>query len=139
MPLVDPVTMSSTLAKGSLTQVVESKVKAALHPVPVFETSLAKGIAFARPAALLGLLALQFSALVAQPVSTLQSALPVVAAIQAVYAVLCLPVAGSQQGKATKKARPGEKKKSDATGPNPISVSQLHLSKISRTAADNFG
>ncbi|PNY25407.1 Glycosylphosphatidylinositol anchor biosynthesis protein 11 [Tolypocladium capitatum] len=127
MPPVDPVTMSSTLAKGSSTQGAEPKAKAAIHPVPVFDTPLAKGIAFARPAALLGLLALRFNALVAEPVSTLQSALPVVVAIQAVYAVLCLPVAGSQHAKATKKARPGEKKKSDATGPNPISTAILSL------------
>ncbi|KAJ6440283.1 phosphoethanolamine transferase PIGF [Purpureocillium lavendulum] len=121
MPLVDPVTMSRTLAKGS--SAPSPQKEAAIGPVAVLDTPVARPFALARPAALLALLAVRFGALVEDPVPTLKSALPVVVAVQAVYAVLCLPVAGSQHSKAARKPRPGEKRKAgDGAGPNPISV-----------------
>jgi len=121
MPLVDPVTMSRTLTKGSSASSPQKAVT--ISPVAVLDAPLARPLALARPAALLALLGMRFGALVADPVPTLKSALPVVAVVQAVYAVLCLPVAGSQQGRAAKKQRPGEKRKGgDGAGPSPISV-----------------
>lgn len=114
MPLVDPVTMSAPTAKAPA---------AAPQPVAIFDTPLAKGLAAGRPAALLGLLVLRLDSLVAEPVFALQTALPVVAVVQAAYAVLCLPVAGSQAAKPARKSRPGEKKRSEATGPIPVVVS----------------
>ncbi|XP_044717176.1 GPI biosynthesis protein family pig-F domain-containing protein [Hirsutella rhossiliensis] len=119
----------SAVTKGPLAPTTEAKAKApaAVHPIPVLDTPLAKGLSFARPALLLGLLAARFDALVSDPVSTLWSALPVVAVIQAVYAVLCLPGAGSQLAKAARKPRPGERKKNDMTGPDPISTALLSL------------
>lgn len=126
MPLIDPVTMSSTLVKGSSTQGADTKTSDAIAPVPIIDTPLSKGIAFLRPTLLLGLLTLRFNTLVADPVSTLQLALPAVAIIQIAYAIICLPVAGSQPAKVAKKSRPGEKKKAEANGPNAISVRKKH-------------
>lgn len=122
MPLIDPVTMSSTMVKDTSTQGADTKSKLAISPVPINDSPLSKSIALIRPVLLLGLLGLRFDALVAEPVSTLQLALPAVAVIQAAYAITCLPVAGSQTTKVTKKSRPGEKKKADASSPNSISV-----------------
>lgn len=113
MPLVDSLTMS---AKGTASP-------ASLQPVAVRDTPLAKGLATGRPALLLALLAWRFDSLVAEPVCTLQTALPVVAAVQIAYVTLGLPGAGTQTAKPSKKARPGEKKRADATGPNTIVVS----------------
>lgn len=107
MPLVDAVTMSSALTT---------------HAVALLDTPLAKSVAAGRPALLLGLFYLRFGSLVTNPVSTLQTALPVVAVIQAFYAVLCLPVAGSQAAKTSRKSRPGDKKRADGTAPNAIAV-----------------
>jgi hypothetical protein len=45
-----------------------------------------------------------------------------VAIVQVVYAIVCLPVAGSQLGKAPKKAKLGDKKKADTSGPNAVTV-----------------
>jgi uncharacterized spore protein YtfJ len=53
----------------------------------------------------------RFRALVADPVSMMTTTLPLTAALQVAYAVLCLPVAGSQGGAGgarKTKARPGE-------------------------------
>jgi len=118
-----PVSMSSTQTASSAASGTETKAtKSTLSPVGVFDTPLAKGISFGRIATLLGLLALRMDALITDPVTTLKTLLPVVAAIQVAYAVLCIPVAGTQLSKASKKARPGERKKADNSGPNPISV-----------------
>ena len=125
-------TMSSTMTKGTTAAGGDSKTLLASQPVPVIDSPLSKGAALARPALLLSLLALRFDALVADPVATLQSSLPAVALVQAAYAVLCLPVAGSQVAKTPKKPRPGEKKK-DASGPNKISVRHVRNGKLCHT------
>ena len=114
--------MSSALARGSSAQATDSKPKIARSAVPTFDNALSKGVSFGRVAVLLGLLAARFQDLVAEPALTLQSALPVVAVIQVAYVVLCLPAAGSQQAKAAKKARPGEKKKPEAAGTSSVVV-----------------
>jgi phosphatidylinositol glycan class F len=112
--------MSTVLTKGTAAQPPVSKV--GVPAVPLISNSAAGPVAVAHPLLLAGLFAWRFNALVTEPVETLQTALPVVAVIQAVYAVLCLPVAGSQGAKALKKPRPGEKKKTDG-GPNALIVS----------------
>ncbi|KAF2965670.1 hypothetical protein GQX73_g7876 [Xylaria multiplex] len=80
----------------------------------------AQALRHAHPAIVLALFAVRFRALVADPVSTMQSSLPIVLALQAAYTIVCLPAAGSQGTKVFKKLRPGEKKKagSEAAGPN---------------------
>lgn len=113
-------TQAATVSTASASP--DSKAKIQLHPVPVLDTPLAKGVSLGRVATLLALLAIRMNALIADPVSTLQSALPVVAVIQVAYAAICIPVAGSPLAKGAKKARPGERKKPDASGANPISV-----------------
>lgn len=116
--------MSTTVVKGASTQAsADPKAKSLVHPVSIADTPLAKGIAFGRLPVLLGLFAIRFDALVADPVNTLQTALPIVLAVQLAYAVVCLPVAGSQAAKAPKKLRPGEKRKTDVISPNAIAVS----------------
>ncbi|KHN96604.1 phosphoethanolamine transferase PIGF [Metarhizium album ARSEF 1941] len=114
--------MSSTLVREGSSQQVDSKPNASIAPVAVIDTPLSKSAALLRPSLILGLLALRFNALVADPVSTLQLALPATALIQVLYAIICLPVAGSQSAKASRKPRPGEKRKVDPNGPNTISV-----------------
>jgi phosphatidylinositol glycan class F len=126
MPLVDPITMSA-LAQDASAQAADSKPKAAIAAVPTFNNALSKGVSFGRVAVLLGLLAAQFNELVAQPALTLQSAVPVVAVVQVAYVVLCLPAAGSQQAKAAKKPRPGEKKKSESAGTSSLVVRKFLL------------
>lgn len=123
MPLIDPITMSTTISKGGAAPSASPK---SVAPVPL-RNSAAIAISAAHPLVLGALFVWRFGALVADPATTLQTALPVVAAIQVVFAVLCLPVAGSMGGKPIRKTRPGEKKKTDATGPNPLVTSVLSL------------
>jgi hypothetical protein len=116
MPLVVPVTMSSTIVKGAVAQAQSTSPSSspaayALHPVQIKQTPLAQAARHALPALLAGFFAVRFRALVADPVSIMTTTLPLTAALQVAYAVLCLPVAGSQGGGAgarKQKARPGE-------------------------------
>ena len=112
-----PVSMSTTVAKGQ-----SVSKPSALQPVALLDTPKAKAYSIARPLLLLGGLALRLPALISDPVSTLNSALPFVVVIQVTYAVTCLPVAGSQGVKVQKKPRPGERKKQESNGPNLIKV-----------------
>ncbi|TWU72427.1 Glycosylphosphatidylinositol (GPI) anchor assembly protein [Metarhizium rileyi] len=111
--------MSSTLVKDTPAQEADSKSQVA--PIPLIDSPLSKGIAIVRPVLLLGLLALRFDAVVAEPASSLQLALPAVALIQTAYVTTCLPPAGSQAAKVVRRPRPGEKKRADANGPNTLS------------------
>ncbi|GAP83105.1 putative GPI biosynthesis protein family Pig-F [Rosellinia necatrix] len=90
----------------------------------------------AHPAALLALFAVRFRALVADPVSTMQSSLPAVLALQAAYTTVCLPPAGSAAARAPRKPRPGEKKKVswDVPGPN-LAVTSLMALVLSVVSA----
>lgn len=112
--------MSTTLTKGTSAQ--PPAPKAAVPVVPLLNSPIAVPASIAHPLLLAGLFAWRFEALVADPVPTLQTALPVVAVIQATYATLCLPAAGSSGAKASKKPRLGEKKTTFAA-PNHIAVS----------------
>ncbi|OAA42263.1 phosphoethanolamine transferase PIGF [Metarhizium rileyi] len=117
--------MSSTLVKDTPAQEADSKSQVA--PIPLIDSPLSKGIAIVRPVLLLGLLALRFDAVVAEPASSLQLALPAVALIQTAYVTTCLPPAGSQAAKVVRRPRPGEKKRADANGPNTLSTAILAL------------
>ncbi|KAK4217174.1 glycosylphophatidylinositol anchor phosphoethanolamine transferase [Rhypophila decipiens] len=124
MPLVDPVTMSSSISKGAAakaqslvkgTTAATSKDTAILlstheqQPISLRQTPLAQSARHVFPALLATGFLVRFNALVADPVSTMKTALAVVVALQLAYAVICLPVVGSQQGKPARKPRPGEK------------------------------
>lgn len=88
--------------------------------VRIMESSQAQVVRHLHPVLLASLFLARFSTLVADPVSTMSSAIPVVVVVQVTYAITCLPAAGSQIAKPAKKLRPGEKKKpgSEGTGPN---------------------
>ncbi|RDA88259.1 hypothetical protein CP532_0369 [Ophiocordyceps camponoti-leonardi (nom. inval.)] len=101
-----------------------TKVRQHIDTITIHDTTTARVISTARPGLFLGLLAVRFSALVTDPAGALGSALPVVAVMQIVYAVVCLPAAGS---KAIRKARPGEKRKSSGGGPDRISTAVISL------------
>ena len=143
MPLVEPITMSTTLAKGAAAQAQAQAAfsKAApvspattLRPVQIRSTPLAQTARHALPALLAVLFGARFRALVADPVSAMATALPLVAALQVTYAVLCLPAPGSTQGsggsggsgaRKSQKPRPGEsirRRGADAGAPNAVAV-----------------
>ncbi|KAL2209689.1 phosphoethanolamine transferase [Sarocladium strictum] len=98
-----------------------------LPPVALLDTPVSLAVAHARPAVYLALLALRFGALVRDPVSELQNSLPIIAVGQLAYAVCCLPVAGTPQNKSSRKSRPGEKKRNEASGSKPIVIAVLAL------------
>ncbi|EGY13616.1 hypothetical protein VD0002_g6568 [Verticillium dahliae] len=123
MPLVDPVTMASTPTKPT----TATAAAAALQPVPIQQTPAGQAGRYVHPVVLLALFGSQFNALVTDPVRVLVTTLPIVAAVQVAYVSLCLPAAGSQDAKPARKARPGEKKKQDGSGPNPVIALFLSL------------
>lgn len=115
--------MASAPAKGQSPAVSDSpKPKPAVQAIATLDTTASKVLSTLRPALLLALLAGRFCAFVEDPVSELQTGLIGLAVFQVAYAVICLPPAGSQPGKSTKKPRPGERKKHDSSGPNLIVV-----------------
>lgn len=63
--------------------------------IPVLPTSLAQIYAVLHPAILLTLLAWRFPSLTADPVGELLSDLPLLAVLQVVFVMICLPPAGS--------------------------------------------
>ncbi|KAK1754483.1 glycosylphophatidylinositol anchor phosphoethanolamine transferase [Echria macrotheca] len=148
MPLIDPVTMSSSLTKGGA-QLPTAKGKDApsseptIQPIQIKPTPVAQAARHVFPLLLASLFALQFRPLVADPVSTMLTSLPVVALLQLAYVLVCLPAAGSQGGGAStasgkqktgRKVRPGEKKKgmgggaaAELVGPNAPVASILSL------------
>ncbi|KAK4191590.1 putative mitochondrial carrier protein [Podospora australis] len=146
MPLVDPVTMSSAISKkgnaagsASKSPVSPSTATAtapatySLAPVQTKQTPLAQSIRYAHPLLLGGILAARFPALisaVATPVSAMAtSILPLTAALQIVYAVICLPGPGGNSGSSSKKSkpRPGEKKKNESGGNNAVITALLSM------------
>ncbi|KAK4669378.1 Glycosylphosphatidylinositol (GPI) anchor assembly protein [Podospora pseudopauciseta] len=141
MPLVDPITMASAVSKkgaASQTVTVESSASPTaetynLLPVSVNQTPLAQTLRHAQPLLLSGVLAFGFSSLVKDPVAAMSSTtLPLTAALQAVYAVICLPVAGRGGNDTAKKAkpRPGEKtskKRAKEGGNNAYVLATLSL------------
>ncbi|OTA70319.1 hypothetical protein K449DRAFT_8834 [Hypoxylon sp. EC38] len=126
MPLLDPVTMSSPVGKGKAGEVSKLNGETPTQAIRIITSSQAQVVRHLHPVLLLSLFLLRFNALVADPVATMSSSIPIVVAIQAAYAITCLPAAGSQIAKPAKKLRPGEKKKAgpESTGPN-IAVTTL--------------
>jgi hypothetical protein len=131
MPLIDPVTMSASVAKSSKGQantVAPSDSSNApqsqlqLQPTHTLPTQAAQSARHALPALQAAIFIFRFKSLVADPVSTMWSSLPIVVILQAAYAFVCLPVAGSSRS--SRKPRPGEKKK-DGGGSNVIVVSRV--------------
>lgn len=65
------------------------------HAIEILPTSVAQTYSHVHPTVLLALYSLRFSSVVADPVSTLWSDLPLYTALQTAYVVTCLPQAGS--------------------------------------------
>ncbi|KAI1360385.1 GPI biosynthesis protein family Pig-F-domain-containing protein [Xylaria arbuscula] len=115
---------------AKITSEADSSPTQAIRVIPSPE---AQSLRHAHPALLLGLFAIRFRALVADPVSTMQTALPVVFALQAAYTIICLPAAGAKE---YKKPRPGEKKKLGAEGVAPnLAVTTLMASVLTIVSA----
>ncbi|KAK8138771.1 hypothetical protein PG984_002151 [Apiospora sp. TS-2023a] len=110
-----------TAAAGSGQKTASLDDEALCRAMPILPSPLAQAIRHVHPVLLLSLFYLRFGALVRDPVPTLLNSLPVVAALQVAYAVICLPAAGSSAAvQPAKKLRPGEKRKTvaDANAPN---------------------
>ncbi|KAK6597731.1 gpi-anchor biosynthesis protein (pig-f) [Botrytis cinerea] len=82
--------------------------KSKSFPTEFLSSDMARIITHIQPAILLSAYYFRFNALVADPVHTLLHSLLPVALLQVVYAVVCLPAAGSNMAK---KLKPGEKRK----------------------------
>lgn len=106
MPLVDPVTMSSV---GTSSQVIT--IKPSL-PIELLPNDIARIFSQVHPAILLSAFYVRFPALVADPTSTLLSTLLALAAVQTLYAVVCLPAVGSNT-KVVKKVKVNAPKKAE--------------------------
>ncbi|KAK3946025.1 glycosylphophatidylinositol anchor phosphoethanolamine transferase [Diplogelasinospora grovesii] len=136
MPLVDPVTMSSSLTKTvKPTQASEVKdgkdsspVVVRLRPVELQQTPASQAARRAIPVLIAAVYLVRFSALVADPVAWMKTTLPQIAILQVAYVLLCLPTPGAaQKPAANRKLRPGEKKKPEAGGSNPYVTAILSL------------
>ncbi|KAK8178871.1 GPI biosynthesis protein family Pig-F-domain-containing protein [Phyllosticta paracitricarpa] len=84
-------------------------------PIEPLGTDLARIYKHLHPVLLLSLYALQFQAIVVDPVGALASALLPLAALQVLYAAVCLPAAGSGAASPSKAGAAGRRKK-DAKG-----------------------
>lgn len=114
-----------TVAAGSGQKTAAADDDTICRAIPTLPTPLAQALRHVHPALMLSLFYLRFGALVRDPVSTMLNSLPVVAALQVAYAVICLPAAGSPAAiQSAKKLRPGEKRKpvADGNAPNITSV-----------------
>ncbi|KUJ18412.1 uncharacterized protein LY89DRAFT_583508 [Mollisia scopiformis] len=104
-------------------------------PIDLLPIDLARLVSQAHPALLLAAYYIRFPVLVADPVSTLLQTLLPVAAIQVVYAVICLPAVGSNAKPAlVKKAKLNASKKgaepSQVTGKAFTAIFSLLLSLL---------
>ncbi|CAL3972563.1 unnamed protein product, partial [Diplocarpon coronariae] len=106
MPLIEPVTMSSA---GATAQVITMKPSL---PIEILPNELARIFSQIHPAIILSAYYLRFPALVADPTSTLLKSLLPLAAVQILYAALCLPAVGSNS-KIVKKIKPNARRKAD--------------------------
>lgn len=93
-------------------------------PITVLPTPAARIYSHLHPLVIISLYGFRFHALVQDPVATLWSLLPVVAALQSLYVMFCLPAAGGTMGGSgsggSDKARSGKgglkRRRSEAEG-----------------------
>jgi hypothetical protein len=117
--------MSSAAAKGAVSQAPSASDESpSMQPVQLLHsTGAARALNHIEPGLISLAFAIRFKSLVEDPVASMGGSLAFYTVFQFLYVIFCLPVAGSLDEKAIKKARPGEKKKAESTGPNPIVVS----------------
>jgi phosphatidylinositol glycan class F len=108
-------------------------------PVSIVPSQLAKAYSFVHPVLLLALLATRFQALVADPVTELLNSLAPLVLLQLIYAIICLPPAGTIKHHASETVSPGgsvesdEKKKpaaSASSGSAPATGTVLRTGKV---------
>ncbi|CRG86046.1 Glycosylphosphatidylinositol anchor biosynthesis protein 11 [Talaromyces islandicus] len=87
--------MATTTTSKAPQSLLETPTTPNPPPVSILPTPAAQTYSHVHPALLLALYAVRFPALVADPVSTLLSDLPVFTVLQVAYVVTCLPQAGS--------------------------------------------
>ncbi|KAL4806241.1 GPI biosynthesis protein family Pig-F-domain-containing protein, partial [Aspergillus unguis] len=87
-------TQPSAPSASSSTQIKPSQTQG---PVPILPTQFARTYALAHPALILSLVAFRFSSVVKNPVVELLGDIPYLVGLQAVYAMGCLPPAGSEK------------------------------------------
>lgn len=96
----------------------------------VLPGQLARVYSFAHPVLLLGLLAVRFGKFVEDPVSELLGDLPVLAGLQVLYAVVCLPPAGAPSSK----GNTGEASSSGSEGtvlrPGRVGLRRKHAKEV---------
>lgn len=111
--------------------------------IDVLPSPTAQLYSYVHPTLLLSLYAIRFPTLVADPISTLLSDLPVVAALQIAYVVTCLPQAGSvpiplyQQENLTEsgsvQGTPGKRNPSSGSSVSAASSSPSHLLRAGKS------
>ncbi|KAI1380807.1 GPI biosynthesis protein family Pig-F-domain-containing protein [Hypoxylon crocopeplum] len=130
MALPDSGKVSSPIGKARAGEASKHKNGETLtQAIRIIPSIQAQVVIHAHPALLLSFFLIRFNALVADPVSTMWSSIPIVVITQAVYAITCLPAVGSQIAKPAKKLRPGEKRKpgSESTGSNVVVTTLVAL------------
>ncbi|KAK1145661.1 Glycosylphosphatidylinositol (GPI) anchor assembly protein [Aspergillus melleus] len=83
--------------------------------IPVLPTPLAQTYVFIHPCLLLGILALRFQSLTTDPVAELLNDLPLLALLQVIFVMICLPPAGSVLSSKSESAEDEKKDKVPAS------------------------
>ncbi|KAK8242013.1 GPI-anchor biosynthesis protein-like protein [Phyllosticta capitalensis] len=104
-----PATASSTALPSSSSSSPSSSSSS--KPIEPLSTDVARIYTHLHPVLLLSLYAVQFNSIVAEPVGALAAALLPLAALQVIYATVCLPPAGSSGAGAKIAAAAGRRKK----------------------------
>ncbi|CAL3972562.1 unnamed protein product [Diplocarpon coronariae] len=108
---------------GATAQVITMKPSL---PIEILPNELARIFSQIHPAIILSAYYLRFPALVADPTSTLLKSLLPLAAVQILYAALCLPAVGSNS-KIVKKIKPNARRKADGAVARRILTSFIAL------------
>jgi GPI ethanolamine phosphate transferase 2/3 subunit F len=130
MPLVDPVTMSSSVS-AAMAQLSASNSETAapsLDPIRPYSTAAANGVRHVHTAVLAAFFLYNFKNLVSDPEDTLFLTLVVALVAQLAYVIACLPPYRSAAP--SRKPRPREKKKSEKG----YSLLEVHLAVAAYTS-----
>ncbi|KAH7049366.1 GPI-anchor biosynthesis protein-like protein [Macrophomina phaseolina] len=96
-------------------------------PIETLNTDIARIYTHIHPFLVVSIFALQFNGVVADPVPSLFNALIPLSALQVIYAILCLPAAGSSSSKSSGARRKGAGGKAEAGVGSKISTAVLSL------------
>ncbi|KAF4308020.1 GPI biosynthesis protein Pig-F [Botryosphaeria dothidea] len=96
-------------------------------PIETLNTDIARIYTHIHPFLVVSIFALQFNGIVEDPVSSLFNALIPLSVLQVVYAILCLPAAGSSSSKSSGTRRKGAGGKAEAGVGSKVSTAVLSL------------